>query len=230
MLFMYWENAELKKPPAASAWKALYPKFKVFNDSDVVPLLPRDLVPIYKAIALPSAKSDLARLLLLKRYGGFYVDAHVGPMAPAHLLETLDDLSSHNLIVFGKGWLIKKKTDFDLMNGVLAARKDAVELDMLIDIVVTNLKEHWSKEAATADHVPYDLFSLSGTYTIVQSFFDDTGPRPVLKESMKNRVHVHFMPNNVRSGFEMAGYYTYREPGRHWSERQKHERLFSAAS
>lgn len=170
MLFMYWTSSELEAPPAAAAWQALFQDFKVFTDKDVLPLLPMGFLPIYEKIRLPAAKSDIARLLLLRRYGGFYIDAHIGPTSPVYLLETIEKLSEYNLILFGKGWAMEKETDFDLMNGIIAARKGASELDVVINLLIRNIIEQKAKEDQTSEYVPYSLFGLTGTYTLIQSF------------------------------------------------------------
>lgn len=226
MVFMYWVSQDLKEPPAAPAWRAIYPKFTVFSDDDVVPLMPQAFVPIFKAIRLPSAKSDIARFFLLREYGGFYIDAHVGPTSPAQLMETLDKLNSHDLILFGKGWSMTKVTDFDLMNGVLAARKNSPYIDLVLDRMIANVLEHKKKEDATAAYVPYGLFEMTGTYVIIQAYFDQSLPRPEIKAEYRDKIFVHFMKNETDSGFEVAAFYTYRKPNNHWSERQNSERFF----
>ena len=226
MLFMFWTHPEMAEPTSAPAWRALYPDFRVFGDDDVRPLLPMDIERIYDRIRLPSAKSDLARLLLLKHHGGLYLDAHVGPGAPEHLLETILPLSRYNLILFGKGWAMKTESDFDLMNGIIAARRGALELDVVINRLLSNLFIQWIKERGNPEYVPYGLFGLTGTYTLIQSFFDQQQPRPRIKDQYRDTVMVHYMQDNKRSGFELAAHYNYRRAGAHWSEREKNERFY----
>lgn len=226
MILMYWTSRDADCPPAAPAWQRAYRHCTVFGDADVRPLLPPAFVPVFDAIRLPSAKSDLARLLLLREHGGLYVDAHVGPTSPARLLETLDALSSHSLILFGKGWTMTGETDFDLMNGVLAARKGAPELDLLIDRILHNILAQKRREEATTDHVPYDLHHMTGTHVLIDTFFDLVPPRPRLKAAFADRIFVHQMADNQQAGFELAAYYSYRKPNGHWSERQRNERFF----
>lgn len=225
-IFMYWTSQDLAEPPGAQAWRALYPKFKVFTDRDVIPLLPEDFVPVFTSIRLPSAKSDIARIFLLRAHGGLYVDAHVGPAAPQQLVETMRDLDHRDIIVFGKGWAMKTETDFDLMNTVMAARRGARELDGIIDRLIHNVLEHKHREALTDDYVPYDLFHVTGTALIVSAFFEHRPPRPQIKTELQNRVAVHFMKNNGDSGFTLYAHDSYRLPDSHWSERQRRERFF----
>lgn len=226
MLFMYWTSSSAANPASASAWKRLYPEFRLFTDEDVMPLLPKDFVTIYKSIRLPSAKSDIARLFLLREHGGLYIDAHVGPTSPSQLLETVERLSRFNLILFGKGWVLKDEEDFDLMNGVMAARRHAPELDIVIEEVVGNIKSQWEKERNSPTYHPYNLHVLTGTYVLVQTLFDLTTP-PKIRSEMSNSILVHFMKDNVQSGFSLSAFNGYRKTGLHWSERQTNERLFA---
>ncbi|MCL5670725.1 MAG: hypothetical protein M1423_05430 [Acidobacteria bacterium] len=121
---------------------------------------------------------------------------------------------------------MQSETDFDLMNGVLAARRKAPELDIVIDLIISNILKQEIRESETSAHVPYSLFGMTGTYTFVQSFFDQSPPRPRLKKEFESTIFVHYMKDNRKSGFALAEYYTYRRPGNHWSEREKNERFF----
>ncbi|WP_313899300.1 hypothetical protein [Methylobacterium sp. J-078] len=225
-VFMYWTHPEIREPAAASAWRRIYHRFRVFSDDDVIPLLPDPFVPVFQSILLPSAKSDIARLFLLRAHGGLFVDAHVGPAQPSDLMETLGRLSDYNLLLFGQRWLMPKETDFNLMNGVLAARCGAPELDVIIDRLLRNVRDQKVKEDATPDHVPYDLHVLTGTYVIVQAVFDLVPPRPRLKPEYRDTTFVHLLDNNAAAGFQLYADYVYRQPDNHWSERQKRERFF----
>lgn len=226
VLFMFWTNPEVKSPSGALAWHKLYPNFKVFSEADVLPLLPSTIAPLWSKIGIPAAKSDLARLLLLREYGGLYVDSHVGPTDPEELVQTIDLLSSYALVLFGHGWDMKSETDFSLTNSVIAARKKAPELDSLISLVCSNIIEQHEKELATDEYVPYDLWGMTGTYPIIQTFFGHNGLRPIIKDEFDGRVCVYFMKDNESSGFQLAANKSYQTANNHWSLRQKTERFF----
>ena len=98
MLFTYWTSPTLEEPPSGKAWRVQYPGFRIFCDDDVRPLLSPGHLHHYDKIALPACRSDLARLVLLREYGGLYVDAHAGPTQGERLAETLDALASVELV------------------------------------------------------------------------------------------------------------------------------------
>ncbi|MDE2238697.1 MAG: hypothetical protein KGJ73_02060, partial [Rhodospirillales bacterium] len=79
-------------------------------------------------------------------------------------------------------------------------------------------------------YVPYGLHSLTGTGVFVQTFFDTSPPPPRLKSEHKDQIGIVMLETNSSHGFHIYQYYGYREPGQHWSERQKSERLFKTSS
>ncbi|WP_080515559.1 glycosyltransferase [Methylorubrum extorquens] len=227
LIFMYWENSEIVEPPSASSWKSFYPNFRVFREEDVVPILPETFVDVFLSIKLPAAKSDMARIFLLREHGGLYVDAHVGPTRSSYLLMTLARLAGCNLMLFSRDWLMDERSNyFDLINGVIAARQGAPELSMIIDKMMTNVIEHWHKEMETSDYVQYDLFSLTGTWLLAERFLEVPALRPNVRLEFRPKVVVNIIKDGASSGFELYKFHSYRGPGNHWSERQLYERLF----
>jgi len=231
MLFTYWHNSELVLPPSTPAWRERFPDFTVFGDEDVIPLLGSDeLRELYMQIGIPACKSDIARLVLLRAYGGLYIDAHAAPAEGDRLAETLDALSFYELLLFSKAWHAKAETDFNLMNTVIAARRHAPALDTLIDAVFANLVRHRQMEREKQNYVPYHLFSLTGTMVMIDCFFAPSPNGYFIRPEFEERVHLYEMTSPTAPGFHLYQFYGYRKPGEHWSERQKHERLFRTAA
>ena len=80
--FAYWDGDDhLRIADFVGEWQAAFPAFRVFGNQDVYPLLDKyspGHVDLFKAMRLPAAKSDIARLLLLYELGGLYIDCHFG--------------------------------------------------------------------------------------------------------------------------------------------------------
>ncbi|MEG9501438.1 MAG: hypothetical protein MIN69_06185 [Methylorubrum extorquens] len=227
LIFMYWESRNLAEPISAPSWRSFYPNFRVFYEEDVIPLLPEKFVDLFVCINIPAAKSDIARMYLLKEYGGLYIDAHVGPASSANLMMTLSRLAGCNLMLFSRKWMMGEGSDFlDLMNTVIAARKGAPELDLVIDKIVRNVREHKRKEEEASEYVPYDLFNLTGTWLIVESFLEVPALTPRVKVGFRENVIVNLMESDDSSGFHLYKFHEYRKQGNHWSERQRYERFF----
>lgn len=80
-IFFFWDGpnitAPLKKNIAYT--RAIHPDYNVqlVGGGDVLPILERkypDLASIYNDIRIPAVKSDIARLVLVEEYGGWYID------------------------------------------------------------------------------------------------------------------------------------------------------------
>ncbi|ATQ68411.1 MULTISPECIES: glycosyltransferase [Methylosinus] len=222
VFFTFWSGLEAHEPEAVHAWRRSYPSFTLFGDADVLPLFDSDAQrEIYKKIRIPACKSDVARLALLRHHGGLYVDAHTGPSSSERLAETLGDLARYELILFSKGW----ETNFNFMNGVLAARRRLPIFDRLLERAFDNLVAHKRREAETTGHVEYNIFRLTGTRVMLELMFDNVRRNWEMKPEFRENIHFHVMASDSSPGFQIYKY-RYRKPGAHWSERQLTERLF----
>lgn len=223
MFFMFWTGTALTEPEAYGVWRERYPRFALFKDEDVLPLLDCDLHrELYKKIRLPACKSDIARLALLREHGGLYVDSHIGPSSGEALAETLSHLAQHDLILFSEGW----SPVFNFTNGVLAARRRAPVFDLLIDMAFENLIAHKKRQDETREHVKYHVFELTGSQIMVRTMFEHVDGAWGLKRDYRDKVQFHVMESSGSAGFLPYRYQSYRKPGQHWSERQRVERLF----
>ncbi|MBA9067137.1 hypothetical protein FHR71_000867 [Methylobacterium sp. RAS18] len=227
LIFMYWESSVMPKPPSATYWQKIYPNFKVFTEQDVTPLLPKNFVDLFQLIRFPAAKSDIARIFLLQEYGGLYVDAHVGPASPSHLLMTLSRLAGCSVMLFGRKWKMDEDADFlDLMNTIIAARQGAPELAIIANRLVANVWQQRHKEDATSEYTPYDLHYLTGTWLLVEAFLEIPALTPKIKPEFSGKLAVNILDNPEHPGFELYKFQNYRQIGNHWSERQRYERFF----
>ena len=48
-----------------------------------------------------------------------------------------------------------------------------------------------------------------------------------MKPEFRKTIGFRYMPTESSLGFHIYKFYGYRKEGEHWSERQKHERLFA---
>lgn len=228
MLFTYWTGRPLTSPHCAEVWQARFAQFTVFEDKDVLPLLDSDRFrELYSRITIPACKSDIARLVLLRKFGGLYIDSHAAPSNADRLLETIEILSSVELVLFDRTY---ENAAFGaihpVINGVIAGRRDAAILNLLIYSAFENLFGHARREAETPDHVAYNIFALTGAWDINLRLFDCSAQPCVVKPAFAAQVHVVKLLPGVDPGFQLYKYYHYRIPGDHWSERQTRERLF----
>lgn len=228
MLFTYWTSQTLDEPPSAGVWREKYPEFRIFHDEDVMPILGSDLRRrIFSEINIPACKSDIARLVLLREYGGLYVDAHAGPTSGEQLSGTLGALASYEMVLFCRSYMDETGHDIHLMNGAYAARRKAPVLDDLINCAFDHLVQHKIAEQATSEHVFYDLFGLAGTWVLLKCFFDMSSKPYTLRPEFKDQIFLCNMTSPESPGFKVYQFHSYKKSGEHWSDRQKTERLFA---
>jgi mannosyltransferase OCH1-like enzyme len=239
MFFTYWTNAtgnisperQLHFDNMVADWRSRFPAFRVFSDDDIEPLLAgyhRDLPGIFRRIKIPACKSDLARLLLLHTYGGFYVDAHTGTGDGNALARVLEVLADRDLILFDKREAVKDAADKHIVNGAMAARRGAQPLRLAIFEIIANLIRHERQEAENGEYVPYNIFVITGSWSLTSTLFDRIDGAVIPKKALAGSLHVEAIDPEIRPWpFVFYKFYGYRETGKHWSERQNSERLFA---
>jgi Glycosyltransferase sugar-binding region containing DXD motif len=232
MIFTYWDGETTTPAEFCRDWGTIDPQVTIYHDRDVLPIL-NWLDPCYadtyKILSISSCKADIARFVLLYYFGGVYLDSHVGSNNLCKLAETLGHLARFDLVVFDDPSHHSFEGDLCMYNGALCARQAAPVLMEILGWLFGNLWRHLRAEQATSAHVPYDIFVLTGAWAIAVNLFD-YGLRPIeLRPQfsglvMRQRLAAEQWP------FAFHRFYAYRQPGMHWSERQKAERLFRPAS
>jgi hypothetical protein len=217
--------------PFCADWIAAGHNVHVFALEDVWPILATDLNPerfaLFDRIRISACRSDLARLLLLRNNGGLYVDAHTGSGNQAKLVQLFAHLAAKELVVFDQAGEGRAEDDIYLLNGAMLARRHSALLGQIIESCFRNLETQWARECQSLDPVPYNIFSLTGGWNMLNFLFDLRKRPYPLKEGLSERVHLEVLhPSKGPPPFIWYQHYQYREPGQHWSERQKVERLF----
>jgi hypothetical protein len=238
MIFTFWTsgvgNADPEAVPSAvdaalKDWSSAFPEFRLFGERDIAPLLQRrgdEYLRIFNRIRIPACRSDVARLLLLHEHGGLYIDAHVGSGNFTTLAGVLEKLSGFELILFDKTWEHKHPNDIYVVNTFMCARRRSGVVEMLLDGALENLMNHHTAEIATSAYVPYNIYTLTGAWDIGNRILDRRAVPIAMKREFADKVHIEPLERGHRLPFRPYTHYGYREPGLHWSERQKTERLF----
>jgi hypothetical protein len=231
MIFMFWTGTMLPEPPAAPAWRERFPNdFIVYGDADVLPLLKSETHrECFKRIRIPACKSHVARLLLLREYGGVYIDGHTGPGGGDAIAMSLLHLEKYELVLFKEGW----RDEFAFFgNTFMVARRGANILDVLIEKAFSNLFKHQAAEDLVSGYIPYNILNLTGTRVIIDCLFDVTDINAwkttwEVRSELRDKVYICVKETSVSDiGFAPWMFYHYRSWGQHWSERQQSERLF----
>lgn len=227
--FGYWIGDRSLIADFEAAWQELLPSFRIFGDSDVLPLLERRFLPqevqLYRRLRLPAARADIARLLLLHEHGGLYVDCHWGirePGAARSFVSLLDDFEA---VLVDRSPEIAERDFPDerfFVNGLMAVRP---RLDLVVDVcrqALANLRRQDERERDEGFY-PYDLSSLTGGALLTAFVMAPGSLNCDLRADLEGRIAV---VAEEELPFVRARFASYTPPGMHWSARQESEPLF----
>jgi hypothetical protein len=236
MIFTYWTAGvtltEQSMPEEAiAAWTSRFPDFTVFSDEQVLPLLEpwgREVTNLFQDIRIPACRSDVARLVLLRTYGGLYVDADCGPGAGDRLTLLFERLSRYELIVFDESVDKPQYRHTCITTGALVARANTGVLDTLIRNALSNLAQHREKELSSVNgRADYTIYKLTGPWMIWHELFQPATLGGELKSQYRDRVSIWpYDRSECNRPVLTDRHNSYRTPKAHWSRREKTEPLF----
>ena len=233
-MFTYWDKPD--HAPIAefmSEWRGYFSDFRALGDSDIEGMILEHFpqyVEVFRRIRIPTCKSDIAILLGLYCLGGLYVDCHCGVRDAEGVVRMLADRQHWEVILYNKSFDSEPRPGDVLrpLNSVLVARRFSPIMWQSAALAFRNLWNHWESEQETHEHVPYDIWTMTGPgvleHTICippQAMWGwPLGLRP------EHAGRVRFLQEGPDAPIVRYRHYSYSSPVAHWSQRQKVERLF----
>ena len=225
MFFTYWDGNPAELIDFQNDW--IDCSLRTYGDNEVLaaamtfPEFP-DLAELYKKISLPTCKSDLARLILLYKFGGFYIDCHAGKENTIELLKIFCYLCNTEVVTFTEG-------DDHIKNGAILSRSRSEVILLILRDVYENLVQQYKLEKESCGlYIPYNIAFISGAVPIRGVIYKSLNGNLEIKNEMIGRVTVVDL-KKAANGCEPFKFYKhcrYRAPGEHWSERQHKQPLF----
>jgi hypothetical protein len=224
--FAYWDGEGRAQIAAFSAeWTNAFPSFRVDDDRNALPLIEQyfpEYVKIYMAIRLPAAKCTVARLILLYKFGGLYIDCHVGIRDRHALRRLLTSLSDVDSIFVDRNLALKRPAARNAFS-MITVLFNRPRVDLMLTIAnqaLANLARHRESEYSIG-YCSCNIYTLCGT-----ALFNSM----VLQPDMQNirgdhKLHITIVKEE-EAPVARDRHRTYGGPGRHWSERQTNELLF----
>jgi hypothetical protein len=233
MIFTYWAGDPSGVVPFQKAWSGFDPETAIYGDDAVVEVL-SSINPayagIYNKIRIPACKSDVARIALLYRYGGFYMDAHGVPGNADELARLVRAMKIWEIILFDEILNHKDDADAHILTGALAGWRGSDILLLVLSGIFLNLWRHFIIESKSAQHSPYNIFVLSGPWAVRLKLLTTTRPFTVRPPFQSRVLRSILDRDRSNRGFVWYVNYGYRRTGQHWSERQAIEPLFEHAT
>lgn len=218
--------------PAVSrdAWRAFDPHFTVFGDDAVLEALAGwsdEIRALYLDIRIPACRADIARLALLSRFGGTYIDAHTAPGVPGDLREYLGVAKRHDAVIpqFDAG---ESPVPFNrLFNSPISGRAGAGVLTDLLRRALANLLYQRDQERRRGViELGYSIFDLTGPNMIRDKIVDFSQKPFVLFPAYQKSIFIVDLSREGDGPFQLYRHGDYHQGESHWARREKSEPLF----
>jgi SAM-dependent methyltransferase len=212
-------------------WRAEFPQFQIFGDAEVRPLIERyfpERLELYDKICIPTAKSDIALILLLYELGGLYIDCHCGIRDAGGIRALFSWLTKYDAIFVDRR-LSQETRPFDehlVINSMIFCRPHLDLIFRMCHQALSNFARQHEMERRDG-FVPYDIWALSGPRLVTAMLLEPASFNYDLRRDNEGRIKIirEEIAPIVRDRFR-----AYAKPGQHWSERQKAELLFGRVS
>jgi len=233
-IFAFWDRKD--RAPIEDFhdhWKSIFTNFKIYTDEEVVEMLynrfPR-YVKYYKNINIPAAKSDIARLVILYEKGGLYIDCHCGCKNYEGLVSLLGELSvcSVSLVDNAMRGSNRPPGSLRIINSVIFSKANQRFILLALIRALRNIRSQWNKQKC-GDSFGYNIWSLTGPLLYHMLICDDfrlDSFSGFSYENIRNKFKDIVIMEEASLPISRNCFHGYREPGQHWSERQKIEPLF----
>ncbi|MGO9006089.1 MAG: glycosyltransferase [Beijerinckiaceae bacterium] len=228
-VFAYWEDDDhsiLAK--MTNEWRSEFPQFQVFGDRDVIPLIEQHFpshVDLYKALRIPAAKADIARLLLLYASGGLYVDCDCGIRDADEIRRLLSLLQQMEAIFIDRALSRKQRPPEEhfLLNSIMFSRPRSDLIFSICHEALNNLARHREQERERGK-ISYHIARLSGPRAVMNVVLRTGSDNRDIRSDFQGRIVI---VRQEEAPIELGSNPTHGSAA-HWSERQKVERLFKA--
>jgi mannosyltransferase OCH1-like enzyme len=228
-VFAYWEDADHAAiATTIEEWRSHFPQFRVLGDRDIAPIIGRyfpQYFESYRAIRIPAAKADVARLLALYEWGGLYVDCHCGIKDVDALRQLIGELSELEAIFVDRSLTQTPRAPEEhfLISAILLARSRSPLFLMIAREALANLHRQRQIEQEKG-FISYHISWLSGPRLINAVVLQPGTRNHEIRSDLAGRVLV--LPEET-APVERYRHRGYRAPARHWMQRQKTELLFT---
>jgi hypothetical protein len=167
-IFFYWHDKNLNNELTNNInnYKKSYPDFnvKVIGYDDIILFQEEfsQLIELFKKIKIEACRSDIARILILYRYGGMYIDINTinKPFLNSNKnIYNLFDEYKH----FNTSIMRKNNNNYDLGLSIILSYPNSLFLLDFINQITTLLQELYNKEILSDNYVEYNILCLTGS-------------------------------------------------------------------
>jgi len=223
-VFTYWDDDDLDViGPQVDAARAIFPDYFVVTREAARALLSErspQYLEAFDRIAIAACRSDIARLLALDHHGGLYIDAHCRIDDVSGVMRQMARLEQKDIVVSTR--YAPNFRQIMPHNSIVWSRAGGGVVNQLLDQALANLQRKYTQEQVVGFEA-YHVWDITGPGVFWRALFDTESVDGALLANGIDRVATVFETSNPITRHAFMGY---RQPGRHWSERQASECLF----
>ena len=256
-LMFYWETPGAVGLQAAQGvpewlegnldnWRALNPGYQVDivdgeTISEMLAEFDPELQALFEQLAIPSARSDVARLIWIYRYGGMYIDSATGCKKAVGAL--FEEASKHDFLLAAHPEHLEAPSVFThpLRTGAFLGKKDCQVLKVVLHQITRNLHDVllWQKSGRK---YTYNVSEIMGPRFLARWLREQpceaaqNPPEPHCRECAKMtdnlvKYKTAIMDMEDYLAWHQHSSYRIHQDGRfkdcHWSVLQNHIPLFN---
>jgi Glycosyltransferase sugar-binding region containing DXD motif len=231
-VFAYWHDDNISVlDELVVAWSAQFSEFRILGDADIIPLIRRyypDYADIYKAIGIPAARADVARLLAIYEFGGLYIDCHCGIVQPDALKVLLGELDRWEAVFVDRTTsdLPRPLDEHHLINSMIFARPRCALFLAIARQAFANLAWQRAMEQRYG-LIAYRIERVTGPLLLTSMVLQPGSCNRDIRADFADRVRI--IPEDDVP-VKRNCYRGYGRAGTHWSLRQRSESLFVPTS
>lgn len=231
LIFAYFDSEDMRPiSDFMRHWGDNFEHFVVFGPADALAIVQQlfpQHVEAYANIRIPSARSDIARLALLYKYGGLYIDCHFSCPDVSQMSEFIANAEQFDCVLIdNKLWRDRRSEDcLLLINSSLFLQPGSKLAFDACHKALKNLEAKLEREKQYGFE-PYNIWELSGPGVLNELFFNEPldGKKNTPKDSYSANALIVREEDFPATRGAFRAYYN--DANIHWSERQKADLLF----
>jgi hypothetical protein len=227
-IFAYWHSKDHSPIlEMVAEWSAFFPQFRIYGDEEILPMIEEirpDFVDTFLRVRLPTARSDIARYLLLYRFGGLYVDCHCGIgnrdgiMAMFSRLEVFD----HIFVDRALSLIPRRPEQHFLLSAIQMSRRNCAHNLAIACQAMENLT--WQRQVEEkVGFSDYCLMDLCGPRLLTDMTLQPGSCGREVRRDLASRILI---VREEDCPIARNRHRSYTMKGSHWSQRQTKELLF----
>jgi len=170
MIFTYWEGEAQELKDFLMRWLPIG-HVKIYTRHDIGAILTNLYErAMFARLRSAAARASVARFLLLREFGGFYVEPNTAPGDPSAIQRLVESLTQFQYVVFVDSESVNDEIP-RVLNSAILSQKHSRVVDLVWNSIYDHLASFDRAEAGSSETLDYDLASLAGSGPVARRLF-----------------------------------------------------------